>query len=146
MQTSTFHSCFPAQPKTYSSTSPISMPYSHIPSVSESLVEGSRYSNTGYSGTDVLRFPPDHPRSPFAERAYSSPRVILPAYVEYAQSLHQQQLEQQRVLSETSVDRRSGRLRIANRSTGLTAQRHQTPVMNTLLCRELQPGRWHLSP
>jgi hypothetical protein len=80
----------------------MSMPYSHMPPVSGSMAQGSDYSSTGYSGTDVLSFPQDVPRStydqsyPSASTATSS-SSYAPSYssLSYAQSLAQQQQQQQ---------------------------------------------------
>ena len=107
-QTSTSNSSFPALSKTDSSRSTMSIPYSHMPPVSGSLAQGSSYSSTGYSGTDLLSYPQDIPRSTFGEQAYSPPSASSSSYapsyssLNYAQSLHQQQQQQQqRKLSET---------------------------------------------
>ncbi len=102
-QTSTSNTSFPGLSKTDSSRSTMSMPYSHMPPVSGSMAQGSDYSNTGYSGTDVLNFPQDIPRSTYGEQSYPSASTATttssyaPSYssISYAQSLAQQQQQQQ---------------------------------------------------
>lgn len=114
-QTSTSSASFPALSKTESARSGMSIPYSHMPPVSASMAQGSAFSGTGFSGTDLLSFPQDIPRSTYGEQSYSSPATsssYAPSFssLSYAQSLHQQQQHQQqqqqqqhRKLSDTSV-------------------------------------------
>lgn len=100
-QTSNSGNSFPALSKTESSRSGITMPYSHMPPVSGPMAQGSAYSSTGYSGTDLLNFPQDIPRSTYADQTYSAPSATSSSYapsyssLSYAQSLHQQQQQQQ---------------------------------------------------
>jgi hypothetical protein len=81
------------------------MSYPQIPVSASTLVSGSSYSNAGFGGPDLLSLPQDIPRSnypqdgtyqtsshtssPFNPSTYSS--------LNYAQSLHQQQQQQQDV-------------------------------------------------
>ena len=100
-QTSTSSAQFPALSKTDGSRSAISMPYSHMPPVTSSMTQGSAYSGTGLSSTDMLSYPQDIPRATYAEQSYSSPSAASSTYapsyssLNYAQSLHQQQQQQQ---------------------------------------------------
>ncbi|KAJ9608601.1 uncharacterized protein PV06_00709 [Exophiala oligosperma] len=99
-QTSSSNASFPALSKTDSSRSTMSMPYSHMPPVTGSMAQGSAYSSTGYSGTDVLSFPQDIPRSTY-EQSYPPTSATTSSYtpsytsMTYAQSLAQQQQQQQ---------------------------------------------------
>lgn len=94
-------SSFPALSKTDSSRSGMSLPYSHLPPVSAPMTQGSAFSGTGFSSTDMLSYPQDIPRSTYAEQSYSSPAVTSSSYapsyssISYAQQLHQQQQAQQ---------------------------------------------------
>ena len=101
-QTSTTSSSsFPALSKTDSARSGMSMPYSHMPPVTGSMAQGSAYSGTGLTSTDMLSYPQDIPRSTYAEQSYSSPSTTSSSYapsyssLNYAQSLAQQQQQQQ---------------------------------------------------
>lgn len=100
-QTSTSNSSFPALSKTDSSRSTMSMPYSQMPPVTGSMAQGSSYSNTGYSGSDLLTFAQDLPRSTYGDQSYTSSTATTSTYapsyssLNYAQSLHQQQQQQQ---------------------------------------------------
>jgi hypothetical protein len=99
-QTSTTSSSFPALSKTDSARSGISLPFSHMPPVTGSMAQGSAYSGTGFTSTDLLSYPQDIPRSTFAEQPYSSTATAssyVPSFssLNYAQSLHQQQQQQQ---------------------------------------------------
>src|ERR1700761_4686602 len=100
-QTSTTNSSFPALSKTDSARSGMSLPYSHMPPVTSSMAQGSAYSGTGFSSTDMLSYPQDIPRSTYAEQSYSSPATTssyAPSYSSmsnYAQTLAQQQQHQQ---------------------------------------------------
>ncbi|KAK5271620.1 hypothetical protein LTR96_003445 [Exophiala xenobiotica] len=110
-QTSSSNTSFPALSKTDNSRSTMSMPYSHMPPVSGSMAQGSDYSSTGYSGTDVLSFPQDVPRSTY-EQSYPSATTATssssyaPSYssLSYAQSLAQQQQQQQQHRKMSDVD------------------------------------------
>ncbi|KAG9773413.1 hypothetical protein KCU88_g5796, partial [Aureobasidium melanogenum] len=121
-QPSTSSSSFPALSKTDTSRSGLTMPYSHMPSVSGTMAQGSAYSSTGYSGTDLLSLPQDIPRPNFGDQAYSSSSAssgsYAPSYtsLSYAQSLAQQQQQQQhqhRKMSDTI-----GNSRVATASFG----------------------------
>lgn len=100
-QTSASGSAFPPLTKTDNSRSGMSMPYSHLPPVTSSMPQGSSYTNTAFSGTDVLSYPQDIPRSTYGnEQSYTSSTgssSYAPSYssLNYAQSLHQQQQHQQ---------------------------------------------------
>ncbi|EXJ78340.1 hypothetical protein A1O3_09501 [Capronia epimyces CBS 606.96] len=134
-QTSTSSSSFPALSKTDSSRSGISLPYSQIPSVSGTMAQGSAYSSTGYSGTDLLSLPQDIPRSTFGEQSYSTPSATSASYapsyssLSYAQSLHQQQQQQQhRKLSDTVDNSRAATASFGelDASRGMLALSHQS--------------------
>ncbi|KIX98715.1 uncharacterized protein Z520_05176 [Fonsecaea multimorphosa CBS 102226] len=136
-QTSTSSSSFPALSKTDGARSGISMPYSHMPPVTGSMAQGSAYSSTGFSGTDLLSYAQDMPRPNYGEQAYSSPAATSASYapsyssLSYAQSLHQQQQQQQqqqhRKLSDTVESSRAANASFGelDASRGMLALSHQ---------------------
>ncbi|ETI25833.1 hypothetical protein G647_02610 [Cladophialophora carrionii CBS 160.54] len=134
----TSNSSFPARSKTDSSRSGISMPYSHMPPVTGSMAQGSAYSGTVFSSSDMLSYPQDIPRSTYAEQSYSSPAATSSSYapsyssLSYAQSLHQQQQQQQqqqhRKLSDAVDNSRAANASFGelDASRGMLALSHQT--------------------
>lgn len=78
------------------------------PPTSTPVTSGSHYSTHGVDGASSLSFTQDIPRSnvSYPEQQYSSPATTAASYstsypsLSYAQSLHQQQAQQQRKLSE----------------------------------------------
>lgn len=106
-----FHSANSAYPPMKQETSRpmnISMPYSQMPA-SAPLASGSNYSTAGFTGSDLLSLPQDISRSTYpSQQQYSTASAQYPTYttsgayqsMDYAQSLQQQQAQQQRKLSD----------------------------------------------
>lgn len=82
---------------------PISLSYSQIAVPAPSMVSGNGYSRAGYGTSDLLSLPQDIPRSNYpSDQTYQTPvqnstSFIPSSYnpINYAQSLHQQQQQQQ---------------------------------------------------
>jgi len=136
-QTATSGSSFPALSKTDGSRSGLSMPYSQMPPVTGSLAQGSSYSSTGFSASDLLSYPQDIPRSTYGEQSYTTPSVTSSSYapsyssMNYAQSMHQQQQHQQqqqhRKISDTADSSRAAHASFGelDASRGMLALSHQ---------------------
>lgn len=85
--------------------------YQPLPPTSAPVSSGSHYSTQGTDGTQSLNYHQDISRSSvsYPEQAYSSPATTSASYatsypsMNYAQSLHQQQAQQSRKLSEVYV-------------------------------------------
>jgi hypothetical protein len=84
---------------------PMSMSYPQIPVSTPSLVSGSSYSSDGFGGSDLLSLPQDIPRSNYpTDQSYQTSAQSNNSFnpssyssLNYAQSLHQQQQQQQDV-------------------------------------------------
>ena len=112
----------------------ITMPYSQMPT-SAPLASGTNYSTTGFAASDLLSLPQDVSRTTYpSQQQYSTASTQNTAYstagaypsMDYAQSLQQQQAQQQRKLSDNSEHRTSnpsfGEL---DASRGMLALSHQ---------------------
>jgi len=126
------HGHYPAMSKP-ESRSGMSLPYTQLPPTSAPLASGSHYSAQDVGNS--LSFIQDIPRPTvsYGEQQYSSPSTTASSYstsypsMSYAQSLHHQQAQQQRKLSEVSTDSRAANASFGelDASRGMLALSHQ---------------------